>query len=360
MRMRSRMRMRLGIAPNAYAYAFAIAYAFFFKGNGKITSPMKLLLILFSLPAIAAGPMSNPETSGWPAEFLEGVCRGTFATGDSSGLLGRQVKKTEPDRLYQRLDPLLGGVVLVTSDGRGGVDPRPLGPKTVLECSFGGVIPKEGESDMCELDKGALKPLKQGDKRAKTRLMYQLVYNGELGSGANRVFEWQVSREFRLERRPAGLVLPSDVKKLKAMGRQVITPATTVPKFYRTDVQYWRRVTGDKFAINNGAWMQPYKDGNIHQVRMNRHLEEWPGEPEIMVEVKDEESWIKVGKGDSAFYLPEKIKKGPDWGGVYTNGDKPPANLRVSAAGACPACTGNQVEIPTSVGDLDVVPVEPE
>ncbi len=322
-----------------------------------------LILGLFATltGARAAGPMSTVDPTGWSAQFLEQLCTGTFALpSERAGLLGKKSNRIEKNHLYQRLDPLFGGVVVLSSDSYGVLDPRPLGPKSILECTYGGVTPKDNESGMCEFDGGNLKPLKKGDARAKTRVVYRLIYNGEVGTAANRVFEWQVSREFRLQRRSEGRMLPADVTKLKALGRNVIQPGKTIPKLYRTEAQYWRRVTGDSFAIAKGSWMQPFRDGNFHQVRNGYHLEEWPGEPDVMLEMKDDEAWIKVGRGEKAFYLPEKVRKGPDWGGVYAGGERPPVNHQISAAGACPACTDNQVELPSTFEDLETLPLEPE
>jgi len=304
--------------------------------------------------------MPPVDTTGWSAQSLEQLCSANFALpSEGAGLLGKRSEHAGKNHLYQRFDPLFGGVVVVGSDSYGAVDPRPLGEKTILECSDGGVTPTEGESSMCQLAGGKFKPLRKGDPRAKTRVVYRLVHNGETGTAASRVFEWQVSREFRFRRRSEATLLPTDIAKLKSLGRAVVEPGKTIPKFYRADTQYWRGVASGSFAVAKGSWMQPFRDGNFHQVRKGHHLEEWPGEPSVMVEMKDDEAWLKVGKGDKAFYLPQKVKKGLDWGGVYTAGERPPANLQISAAGACSAC-GSTVDLPTTFEDLETIPLEPE
>lgn len=325
--------------------------------------------LLFLGAALAAGPpqdprpatpAAGPDPSFWRADFLEQTCSATFLSSDDKGLLGKRVEGKMPkNRLYHRLDPLFGGVVWLLSDGNGNLDNRPLGPKTVMECFYGGIQTKEDESGMCEIADGQFRPLKRGEAKAKMRVISRLVYNGEVGVSPNRAFEWQVSKEFRLKRRPSE-GLKYDTKSLKDAGRFVVSPGRTIPKFYRTEVQYWRSVAGDSFAIPKGYWMQPFRDGNFHQVRIGYHLEEWPGEPDRMFEVKDDESWLKVGKGDRAFYLVEKVRRGVDWAVVYTNGEKPPGNLKVSAARACPACTGGQIDSTHSFEDLESIPLEPE
>lgn len=324
-------------------------------------SPTIFLILFFCAPAFAAGPMSPGDGSGWRADFLEQVCSATFAPGTEEGALGRRVTgKLEKNRIYSRLDPLFGGVILVTGDENGNLDPRPVGPKTVVECTYGGIAALEGESKMCAIEKGQLRPLKKGDPRAKARVIYRLYFTGDPTVNPLRAFEWEVSREFRVSPRAKGVELPTDPVKLKALNRAIISPGRTVPKFYRTDAQYWRTVSGGNFAVSKSFWMQPFRDGNFHQVRIGYHLEEWPGEPEIMVEVKDDESWLKIGKGARAYYLVEKVKRGPDWATLYTEGDRPSVNPKISAAAACPACTGDQVDIPTSFGEMETITVEPE
>lgn len=315
------------------------------------------LLAAGAVAAFGAGALV--DGFGWRADFLEKICSAPFTLSGEKGVWGRQVQgKLEKSRLYQKLDPLFGGVVTLMTDGNGNLDPRPLGTRTVIECAYGNVVPGEYESGMCEFVEGRLRPLKKGDSKARARVIQKLAFRG--GPTAPNGFEWQVSREFRLKRRDDRAILPLDVNKLRNLGRQVIVPGRTVPKFYRTDAQYWRVVAGENFALPKGFWMQPFHDGNFHQVRLGFHLEEWPGEPNIMVEVSDQEAWIKVGRGESAYYLLERVKKGIDWGTYYTDGVMRPVNMKISAANACRACTGAGAGAETAFEDLETLPLEPE
>lgn len=281
--------------------------------------------------------------SGRQAEELEEACREVFFRTPEEGVLGKAVTELEPKRIYQRYDPLLGGVTLVSTDGNGNLDPRPLGEGSVMECSFGKVQVNQGQSAMCKLEAGVFSPLPKGSKEARTRKVFRLTFQPVWWSqGPRNRFHWEVAQEVRFRRRNPGSVFPIDARTAREVAsRKVIVPGKSVPRFYRTDKQYWKLVKGEVFAVPKGFWMQRFIDGNFHQVRIGHHLEPWPGEDEIAVEVKDTEEWIKIGKYEKAFLHIDLLKRSRvDWVRYYAPGAIRSTNRKVSAGWACRTCTG--------------------
>ena len=295
---------------------------------------IKQLLCLFSV-AVALPTLGGPS-----ALELESQCRATYPVEFPNEDLGSPAGKLTKNHLYQMFDPLLGGVVFVLSDTNGNLVPRPLGRGSVLECSYGSVKAGGGETGMCALEKGSFVPLLKGDPRAISRSIYRLVYTGDwTGRSLLDGFEWEHGQEIRLSRRDPKDIKAIEVTAQRKLANEVIVAKKSVPKFYRKNNEYWGYVDGDNFPIKQGHWMQLFADGNYHLVKLGYHLEQWPGEDGIMVEVKDDEELIKIGKGEQSFVLAEKVLgKGIDWKTYFKKNLRRPANPRVSASKVCTRC----------------------
>src|SRR5690606_29547205 len=137
---------------------------------------LRYAIVIGMLTGALGVDAASYDPSGWPAVELENMCRAVFLPAEDRGVLGPRTPEVSPRRLYQRYDPLLGGVTFILSDGNGNLDPRPLGTGTIIECEYNRVTPGEDESAMCKLEKGKFTPLPKGSREARTRTVYQVAF----------------------------------------------------------------------------------------------------------------------------------------------------------------------------------------
>lgn len=302
---------------------------------------------MIALLALWANSAFCSDVSGWRAEVLEDACSATYSLSPSVGVVGKRTEgPLAKNRVYEHLDYWFGGLVFVATDSNGNLDPRPLGSGSIIECRSANPSLSPEDPSMCELRGGEFVPLKKDDPRAASRLIHRLVSRPDwTQKNAFDAIQWETSVDSPMELRDPKAVVPTDPGKSKAAGRNVVVPGKSVPRFYRKDSEYWKHINGKLFAVDKGHWMQFFKDGAFHQVKSGYHLEEWPGEPDIMVEVKDTEEWVKLGKDPKAYVFVEKfVRPATDWSKFYLKGGSAPPNSSVSAAGGCRPCTGNADE----------------
>ncbi|MCB0418782.1 MAG: hypothetical protein H6617_02675 [Bdellovibrionaceae bacterium] len=293
------------------------------------------ILVLFAGPLYAI-----PDNFTWGTAELQGACSSAFFANVPPGQLGLPVQgKLKPNFVYQRLDPRIGKVVYVLTDENGEIDLRPLGRNSILECRQVGIEVEDGFSPWCQLKDGNFRGLKRSSRLAKNTVLYQLSEILRPDYREKKFFhwlEWTRTEERPFLRRNPESVVNTTPRKLA--NTKAYRPGETVPKFYRKENEYWQNLYGVNYPVPSGQWMQLFSDGNYYLVDKGFHLEHWPTEKNILVKVPDNESWIKIGRGENAYLFVESQTRKQDWVHYYTEEGYLPSNPEVNAVDACKAC----------------------